>query len=337
MSHQTLHPSPLKEGRRILGEKNANACLSPARSPAKQALLNTNSPSPTKKLLPSPSFTARKRYIGQVESEDAVARVLFQEKRVESRHGARDGAGAGGNKPASLSTTTDAMNLDTPEQIIKPTVKEHSSQGLTQQTIPSDPETRKHFIQEKATLLRNRLQSAMRHVRDPQIDRRVSELEEHSRKYPRLSGSGLSSGAKLQQHLEQKYGKDTEEEDDKEDEDMLSTPRAQQSQPQQTREKQREVTRIDIEDEVTPTQTQTTRAEQMALSSPTYNPSAQSKTDDDRPHHRVRVATVATSPSSLLRGEGGVEGTGNGDGDAVDGLLKLMGTNNAAAGATGRV
>ncbi|GAB1203361.1 hypothetical protein APSETT445_001996 [Aspergillus pseudonomiae] len=39
----------------------------------------------------------------------------------------------------------------------------------------------------KANLLRNRIQNAMRHVKDPQFDRRLSELEAHSRKFPRLS------------------------------------------------------------------------------------------------------------------------------------------------------
>ncbi|KAL4791848.1 hypothetical protein BDV19DRAFT_288970 [Aspergillus venezuelensis] len=345
MSHQTLNPSPHKEGRRILGEKNTNACLSPARSPTKQALLNVNSPSPTKKLLPSPSFIAQKRSIGQVESEDATARVLFQEKRVENS--TQHGAGAGG----LVTPKPDAMNVDTPQQTTNATSRETTADSAPR-VIPSDPETRKHFIQEKASLLRTRLQSAMRHVKDPQIDRRLSELEEHSRKYPRLSGStpatgsglGLNSETTFQRHLEQKYGKDTQDEQEKEeDEDMLSTPRAQQH---QKREEQQDVIRIEVEDEVTPTQTQTTRLgpsssnEQMVLSSPTYNPPAHNRTqsgssrfDDDRPHHRE--TTIATSPSSSLPGKSRAAGpkAGSGDGDAVDGLLKLMGTNSAAAGA----
>ncbi|KAL4953835.1 hypothetical protein BDW69DRAFT_164429 [Aspergillus filifer] len=357
MSYQTLNLSPLKEGRRILGEKNTNACLSPARSPTKQALLSVDSPSSTKKLLPSPSFKAQKRSIGQVESEDATARVLFEEKRVQNS--AQHGAGAG----SLVAPNPDAMNLNTPQQTTNATPKETTVDSAPQ-VIPSDPEMREHFIQEKASLLRTRLQSAMRHVKDPQIDRRVSELEEHSRKYPRLSGStpvtgsgsgsGLNSGTTLQRHLEQKYGKEAQYEEEKEeDEDMLSTPRAHQSksQPQpQKREEQRDVIRIGVENESTPTQTQTTRLEpsssneQMILSSPTYNPSAHNRTqsgnsryDDDRPHHHHRETTIATSPSSSLRAEsranGPKAGNGNGDGDAVDGLLKLMRTNTAGAGA----
>lgn len=53
---------------------------------------------------------------------------------------------------------------------------------------------RQHLtIEQKASLLRSRLQSAMRNVTDHQFDRRVSELEAHSRKCPRLSLSVLST------------------------------------------------------------------------------------------------------------------------------------------------
>lgn len=67
------HPSPVKDGRRVLGEKHANACLSPAHhrhvsvSPLKQRPLLETSSSP-KKLLPSPLFAGQKRSIDQVDS-----------------------------------------------------------------------------------------------------------------------------------------------------------------------------------------------------------------------------------------------------------------------------
>lgn len=71
------HASPIKDGRRVLGEKPANACLSPAArnqsvdaasSPLKRPFESTPSSSPAKKkqLLPSPSFTGQKRGIDQV-------------------------------------------------------------------------------------------------------------------------------------------------------------------------------------------------------------------------------------------------------------------------------
>ncbi len=187
----------------------------------------------------------------------------------------------------------------------------------------------------------------MRHVRDPQFDRRVSELEEHSRKYPRLSASASGPGSQLQKHLERKYGVEAEEEEEEEEgeegddnEPMLSTPRAPGR--DQTLEEQREPTHIggDEDGEATPTQNDATRhtdadpdtrapasPTQMVLSSPTYNSTAQTgRFDDDRP--MAGDATVATSPSSSQKGEG------RGDGDAVDGLLKLMGTNTGTAATT---
>lgn len=78
------YASPVKDGRRILGEKPANACLSPAAfnrsvgvdkaatSPLKRPFSeNTPSSSPTKKkqLLPPPSFAGQKRGIDQVEPQ----------------------------------------------------------------------------------------------------------------------------------------------------------------------------------------------------------------------------------------------------------------------------
>ncbi|KAL5050032.1 hypothetical protein BDW71DRAFT_204099 [Aspergillus fruticulosus] len=331
MYQTSLHQSPIKEGRRILSEKNANTCLSPARSPAKQGLLNAQSPSP-KKLLPSPlfapSFVAQKRSIDQVDAENTSSRppVSSREQRVEIGHG------------------SDATSIDVPEQTTQqdPT-SEEPEDSTSPKAVPSDPETRKQFIQEKATLLRSRLQNAMRRVRDPQFDRRVSELEEHCRKYSRLSASATKppGGAGLQQHLEQKYGTDGAgtraqargDKDDNEDEPILSTPRAQ---VQREEREQRQTIQIPdgYDEETTPTQNNTVQRiethtngnenrapspTQMVLSSPTYNSTAQAgRFDDDRP--LAREATVATSPSLSVTGEG------LGDGDAVDGLLKLMGT-----------
>ncbi|KAL4743428.1 hypothetical protein BDV11DRAFT_166253 [Aspergillus similis] len=330
MYRPSLHQSPVKEGRRILSEKNANACLSPARSPAKQTLLHAPSPSP-KKLLPSPlfapSFVAQKRSISQVGAEDAGSQppVSGSEQRVDIGHG------------------SDAMNIDIPAPAQTRQQKGEQEDTTTSRTVPSDPETRKQFIQEKATLLRSRLQNAMRRVRDPQFDRRLSELEEHSRKCPRLSAPATKPPAAvdLQQHLEQKYRTEgtgskvhaKEDKDDNGDEPMLSTPRAQ---AQREEQEQREIIQIPNEDdeEPTPTQSKTVQTTetrmngnenrapsptQMVLSSPTYNSTTQAgQFDDDRPV--AREATVASSPSSSVRGQGG------GDGDAVDGLLKLMGT-----------
>jgi hypothetical protein len=86
MSQVTLHPSPVKDGRRILSEKSANACLSPASqryaSPVKRVFVDSTSP---QKLLPSPTFTAQKRSIGQLDGEDSDSRGSLRVPRVDSQ------------------------------------------------------------------------------------------------------------------------------------------------------------------------------------------------------------------------------------------------------------
>ncbi|KAL2860430.1 hypothetical protein BJX68DRAFT_225214 [Aspergillus pseudodeflectus] len=339
MSQTSIHTSPLKDSRRILGEKNVNACLSPAaRSPVKRAPVDSSSP---KKLLPSPSFIAQKRPIGQVDEKlGNDARGLLRFQRVETRvpaavapaqHGIFEQLAADGE----VRPTSDVMNLD--EQTEKPLPQIDTSsyagnpfseaQPISIQSVPSDPDTRKQFIKEKATLLRNRLQNAMRHVRDPQFDRRVSELEAHSRKYPRLSGSGI------QQHLEQKYGtgKEDDDEDDDDDDQMLSTPRAQISRLHHVQEPAGAG-----DGEVTPTQNtfqqdqHAASPSQMLLSSPTYKSNPATTAQSGRLNCQSPQKTAEdTSPSSQRSGH-------EGDGDAVDGLLKLMGTTpNSGAGSSG--
>ncbi|KAL2868239.1 uncharacterized protein BJX67DRAFT_50822 [Aspergillus lucknowensis] len=343
MSQISLQPSPLKDGRRVLGEKSANACLSPTRSPVKGPFVSCPTP---KKLLPSPSFVAQKRPIGQVDGEDAaggIRRVQRVEARVEEAAASSQVVRSSAEREIQPESTSDAMNLDEePEQSQqrhRPLLQDgaHGHEQAAQnypesisrlQTVPSDPKTRKQFIQEKATLLRDKLQNAMRHVRDPQFDRRVSELEAHSRKYPRLSGPEML-GSRIQRHLEQKYGteKDDEEEgEDAEDYQMLSTPRAHISQQLSSQEEKRAE-----EEEVTPKQDTSEQQRgksptEMLLSSPTYssNPTttAQGGRFDDDPQRQTVMATPHSQPR-------------DGDGDAVDGLLRLMGT--SANGSVGAV
>ncbi|KAL3461306.1 hypothetical protein BJX64DRAFT_163716 [Aspergillus heterothallicus] len=322
MSQTLMHTSPLKDNRRILGEKSANACLSPTRSPFKRAIVDS---SPQKKLLPSPLFTAQKRTIGQIDGEDS-ARGLLRVQRVEARvpagvAPAQYGGPGRVDAERDIRPISNVMKLDEPtkqpqRQIdARPDAKNapKKPESASTQTVPSDPDTRKQFIQEKATLLRDRLQNAMRHVRDPQFDRRISELEAHSRKYPRLSGSGI------QQHLEQKYGADKDEEEDDDGDQMLSTPRAQTSQPNHPHGADK------VEDgEVTPRQStfhdqRLPSPTHMLLSSPTYNLNSATAPSGESSRDAAKKAAQGTPPSSQ---RGGNEG----DGDAVDGLLKLMGT-----------
>lgn len=90
MTTQTLSPSPVKDGRRILGEKSGNAWMSPATrhldsTPAKRASL-FETDSPPKKLLPSPAFTSRKRSIDEVDGAQ-VANGDFPAHRVRPAYG----------------------------------------------------------------------------------------------------------------------------------------------------------------------------------------------------------------------------------------------------------
>lgn len=108
--------------------------------------------------------------------------------------------------PSSRPECLDGMEID---QNIFP---ESSNSQENARSKPEDATARKMFIQavrkshtssfpspgsnchiQKANLLRSRLQNAMRKVTDHQIDRRVSELEEHSRKQPRLTFPTRSS------------------------------------------------------------------------------------------------------------------------------------------------
>ncbi|RAH72309.1 uncharacterized protein BO66DRAFT_469640 [Aspergillus aculeatinus CBS 121060] len=231
--HSTVsaHTSPVKDGRRILGEKTVNACLSPARhrhaaslSPVKRPFLETPSlTSPSKKLLPSPLFAGQKRSIDQVEGHREHESSARERAPVQAPAPAPIHAQIESTTKSSATAADEHIRSDATQQPIIPDLETQQQQQQQQQqqkqnevepqqqqqqqlppppqpselpaqtqptstrAVLSDPATRKRFIQEKATLLRIRLQTAMRHVRDPQFDRRLSELEAHSRKCPRLT------------------------------------------------------------------------------------------------------------------------------------------------------
>lgn len=86
MNSTAVQFSPVKDGRRILGEKDSNACLSPAHTkhsfpvistPVKRTSIATS----PRKLLPSPIFAGQKRTRDQVDeteenTEPAMEREL---------------------------------------------------------------------------------------------------------------------------------------------------------------------------------------------------------------------------------------------------------------------
>ncbi|GLI72833.1 hypothetical protein PoHVEF18_001017 [Penicillium ochrochloron] len=211
MQSVSVQFSPVKDGRRILGEKDSNACLSPAHH-AKQALSVTSTPvkrtpfttiSP-KKLLPSPIFAGQKRtrdQLDEIDVNDAPVQSP-REPRVESppftlKHETQELSPESDAMEIAIPTLSSQPERDPPHEMDTTTRSRSASQASDTETrsIPDDPDARKVFIQEKAALLRNKLQTAMRNVPDHQIDRRVSELEAHSRKVPRLSFSAPSSSS----------------------------------------------------------------------------------------------------------------------------------------------
>ncbi|KAJ5616163.1 hypothetical protein N7537_001277 [Penicillium hordei] len=203
-SVQSVQFSPIKDGRRILGEKDSNACLSPTThvkpsfpaigTPVKRMSIATS----PKKLLPSPIFAGQKRTRDQLEEMEenlghGQTRESSPQPGIQSTVNVNDDiqnqlnqTPTPQNSQPERDQIQDQMNTD--QSFNVPSTPEQETRSVT-----SESDARKMFIQQKASLLRSRLQSAMRNVTDHQFDRRVSELEAHSRKCPRLSLSVLST------------------------------------------------------------------------------------------------------------------------------------------------
>ncbi|KAJ5590660.1 hypothetical protein N7450_004632 [Penicillium hetheringtonii] len=180
MQSTTMPFSPIKDGRRILGEKDTNTCLSPAHqnkqslsvagTPTKRTLFTNISP---KKLLPSPIFAGQKRTRDQVEevevntgrgqdssSQSTIKQSIHEPEQVPN--------------VVDSTPTSDSKRDETAEDQMETQRSQNASQSLEQETrsIPEDTDARKMFIQEKAILLRNTLQTAMRNVTSHHFDRR---------------------------------------------------------------------------------------------------------------------------------------------------------------------
>ncbi|KAJ5239963.1 hypothetical protein N7468_004582 [Penicillium chermesinum] len=203
MQTTSIQTSPMKDGRRILGEKDTNACFSPVHqnkqsilvgTPTKRALFAPVSP---KKLLPSPIFAGQKRSRDQVEETElnnappaTRGEENFNSTDTQDTQQTNRGKDALDRVAApSSSSERDQRQQETKQN--PPSVAGSAVQASRK--VPEDFHARKIFIQEKAALLRNTLQTAMQSVTDHQIDRRVSDLEEHSRKVPRITPSSFSS------------------------------------------------------------------------------------------------------------------------------------------------
>ncbi|CAG8010129.1 unnamed protein product [Penicillium salamii] len=207
MNSTAVQFSPVKDGRRILGEKDTNACLSPAHTkssfpaigtPVKRASMAIS----PRKLLPSPIFAGQKRTRDQIdETEETIEPIHMREISPQPAHSpVHDVQNQQQHQTSDVTNThiptpqnsqpdyEEAQDQTEPEVFHAPRTPEPETRS-----VPEGSDARKMFIQEKASLLRSRLQSAMRNVTDHQFDRRVSDLEAHSRKCPRLSFSVLST------------------------------------------------------------------------------------------------------------------------------------------------
>ncbi|GKZ40005.1 hypothetical protein AbraIFM66950_001935, partial [Aspergillus brasiliensis] len=231
--------------------------------------------------------------------------------------------------------------------------------------IPEDPATRKRFIQEKATLLRTRLQTAMRHIHDPQLDRRLSDLEAHSRKYPRLplpqeqrimttptsSTSSSSQNQNQNQTTPRPYQPTTQlplHETETQNASGLSSPPLSTGTIATQKEQGQE----------TQTSTQRDRDEYDDDNDPMKTPTQKSTTHHSHTHRRTNTLgspmQLSSPPATVSRRRSTETGKDMGivedddeegpqerqrrlsqKGDAVDGLLKLMGTGEGVVSGTG--
>ncbi|KAJ5326950.1 uncharacterized protein MYU51_008091 [Penicillium brevicompactum] len=206
MNSTAVQFSPVKDGRRILGEKDTNACLSPAHTKHSYPVVGTPvkrtiATSP-RKLLPSPIFAGQKRTRDQLdETEENIEPAKQREASPQPVQTPEN------QMKGQLYNTSNVMDSHIPTPQNSQPERDETQQTETEteafdvprtpeeetRSVPDDSDARKVFIQEKASLLRSRLQSAMRNVADHQFDRRVSDLDAHSRKCPRLSFSVLST------------------------------------------------------------------------------------------------------------------------------------------------
>ncbi|BCR85606.1 uncharacterized protein ACHE_21064A [Aspergillus chevalieri] len=359
MSPVQFQPSPVKDGRRVLGEKPANACLSPAHnrtidaatSPLKRPIFDQrHTSSSPKKLLPSPSFgpAGQKRTIDQVE-ENRPAPVnkgslhVVREEEETTRYTGHDVARSNQKETELEPEPPHAMDTSRPQEQKQALPIESRQHNLSTdvlnnptRTIPEDPETRKVFIQEKANLLRTRIQSAMRHVRDHQFDRRLSELEAHSRKYPRLTKKPQQTGTlqKTRSNVTTAAASLLSEPETEE-----TTPRTLQPAPElKARAEEGPTSKNNKDDNNT----------SAGLSSPplsTNNTTDPMKTPTQQTYQQSREGApgspmqLSSPPASISRDRSdqheknrcdhdteNVARTPSQQGDAVDGLLKLMNT-----------
>ncbi|EED19945.1 conserved hypothetical protein [Talaromyces stipitatus ATCC 10500] len=218
-------PSPQKAGRRVLGEKTANASLTPATKRVADAssqkfqttaipfnvLSNKISPSKTRDVSSDVRHAGQKRSIDQVvedikEAESEPRKVLMTSQTEEDRDFEifNDANGTESRKrkilEASTSQQTDGVVTKSRDNV---EANREGSKDESLSRVPTEPAARKLFIQQRAALAKSRLQSAMRRVEDKSLDRALSQFEANSRSFLRTLSSSSASTSQQPPQQEQ--------------------------------------------------------------------------------------------------------------------------------------
>ncbi|EFQ98116.1 hypothetical protein MGYG_01154 [Nannizzia gypsea CBS 118893] len=175
-------------------------------------------------------------------------------------------------------------------------------------SIPTDPEARKLFIQQKAGLLREKVQTAMKNIKEhSEIDRRVMELEAQSRQ-PWNTPSPLS------QHVNEHASPSSSRPEVR----SGIAPRARQ--PSSTASPSQSNNQMDVDNDSTPTQQKINN--QPQASSPNQ------PATNNQPVQTQGSSNVASLPAGNRNGSSTVDkmAVRANQETAADGLLKLMKT-----------
>ncbi|OJD21789.1 hypothetical protein ACJ73_06869 [Blastomyces percursus] len=221
--------SPMKSERRVLVEKSTNASLTPSHShTTSKSSKSSMSPSVLagqKRSIDQVDSaqnrsSSTKSSFGQVRREEEF--YIYEENNTQSSaeadkqiisssflqptHAFDDNKSPKNTSSQQSGTMSSLLNLtfESGSNTSSPNAAPSSSKNPAQTTtakvaeaapasiVPTDPAERKAFIQQKANLLRSRVQTAMKNIKEPkrkEIDRRLSALEEqaNSRERPHLS------------------------------------------------------------------------------------------------------------------------------------------------------
>ncbi|KAK2805278.1 hypothetical protein FQN50_006304 [Emmonsiellopsis sp. PD_5] len=365
-------PSPMKPERRVLGEKSINASLTPRSTP--NSSLTSSKLARDMSSISPPVLAGQKRSIDQVDSSQnrsGSAKSSFSQTRredefyiyeenntqsstdadkqmvptmfLEAAAHSFDKASEPKNSSQKSDSMSSLLNLSSesennntpPRPAKKPTTTNSRSSSTKPSIVPTDPAARKAFIKQKAGLLRNQLRFAMKSFKDPQIDRRLSDLEAHAKSRPSLPPTSrprqtyepksplqedLTPKAKVAKLLPAPVLYPTDYSSRYASTNMVTMPSSPPASA--TSEKQDENTEMDIDNEATPRQPKTNTSNNNKNTFPPETPTSPVQLSSpphtgDSPHMVQRNAAECAVEQMLAKAK---------KGEAVDGLLKLMKT-----------